>query len=254
MTLPITAIVITHDEETNIARCLASLGFCEQVVVVDSESTDKTRTIAKQFTESVYEVPWKGFSAQKNHALHWAKHRWIISVDADEEVPPALADEIKKLFQFGPSPGVSAFSVPRRTIHFGRWIRHGGWYPNRLVRLFDKTQGQWEGEELHERWVSKGEVGLLKNDLVHYSFENLADQVSRNNSYSTLGAAKLQREGNSFSHHKLFSKPLAKFVETYLLKKGFLDGYPGLIISVSAAYSVFLKWAKLWELEHAKKV
>ena len=250
MKQPITAIVITRNEESNIERCLRSLAFCAEIVVVDSGSTDRTRELAKRFTHKVYDLPWAGFAAQKNNALAHAGHDWILSVDADEVVPPDLAEEITTLFRAGP-PAVAAYSVPRKTIHFGRWIRHGGWYPNRLVRLFSKHQGRWEGEELHEAWITQGRVASLVHDLEHYSFSDLADQVSRNNRYSSLGAAKLQRKGSSFSSFWLLIKPTSKFLETYFVKRGFLDGYPGFIISVSAAYSVFLKWAKLWELEHA---
>jgi glycosyltransferase involved in cell wall biosynthesis len=248
--LPITAIVLTRNEQSNIERCLRSLSFCAEIVVVDSGSIDQTRELARNFTEKVFDLPWLGFAAQRNKALSYAIHDWVLSVDADEVVPAELAEEIAKLFGTK-TPEVAAFSVPRKTIHFGRWIRHGGWYPNRLVRLFSKRQGRWEGEELHEAWVARGQVNALTHDLEHYSFCDLADQVNRNNRYSSLGAAKLQRKGSSFSSFWLLVKPTSKFLETYFLKRGFLDGYPGFIISVSAAYSVFLKWAKLWELEHA---
>jgi glycosyltransferase involved in cell wall biosynthesis len=222
-------------------------------LVVDSESTDRTRELAARFTEELHVLPWKGFAAQKNQALQWARHRWVLSVDADEVVSPALVDEIRGLFLNRGLEKVAAFSIPRKTIHFGRWIRYGGWYPNRLVRFFDKTRGQWKGEELHESWVTTGEVQRLSQDLLHFSFSDLSDQVNRNNRYSTLGALKLRREGAKFSHRRLFTKPLFKFLETYLVKRGFLDGYPGFIISISAAYSVFLKWAKLWEIENAEE-
>jgi glycosyltransferase involved in cell wall biosynthesis len=252
LTLPISAIVITRNEEANIARCLESLSFCEETIVVDSGSQDQTCEIAKRFTAKVYHRPWEGFSAQKNAAHQWASQTWVLSVDADECVTADLEAEIRQLFTAGEIARFSAFSIPRRTIHFGKWIRHGGWYPNRLVRLFKHTEGQWEGNELHEKWVTRGEVGALNADLEHHSFVDLADQVGRNNRYSSLGAEKLLREQHPFSVWKLLVKPITKFLETYCLKRGFLDGYPGFIISISAAYSVFLKWAKLWELRNAK--
>lgn len=245
---PITATVITRNEEANIERCLRSLDFCDQIVVVDSGSRDKTVEIAKQHTPFVIALPWLGYAAQKNRALEFAEHAWVLSIDADEVVTPELREEIRTLFVRGPLH--SAYSIPRKTLHFGRWIRFGGWYPNRLVRLFDRGRGNWEGEELHEAWVSRGSVGELRADLEHHSFRDLADQVKRNNVYSTLGALKLRREGQRFSSIRLLTKPLSKFVETYFLKSGFRDGYPGFIISISAAYSVFLKWSKLWELEN----
>ncbi len=248
--LPITAIVLTANEEKNLDRCLQSLAFCDELLVVDSGSTDRTPIIAQRYTNKVISLPWKGFTDTRNEALGHATHEWILSIDADEVVTPELAGELRQLFA---APRTHfAYSVPRKTIHFGRWIRHGGWYPNRLVRLFHQHHGTWKGGELHEFWACNDPVGELRSDLEHYSFSDLSDQVGRNNLYSSLGASKLKREGTRFSVVRLFTKPLSKFLETYVVKRGFLDGYPGFIISVSAAYSVFLKWAKLWEINHAK--
>jgi len=247
----LSAVVITHNEALNIQRCLQSLKFCDEIIVVDSQSSDATRSLAQTFTPHVHSRAWKGYSDQKNHATQLAQGDWVLSIDADEEVTEALREEIQLLLER--STPHAAFSMPRKTIHFGRWIRHGGWYPNRLVRLFKKNEGSWVGDELHERWESRGTIGELRHDLLHYSFADLADQVDRNNHYSSLGALRLQKQGAHFSCLKLLGKTLSKFLETYALKLGFLDGYPGFIISVSAAYSVFLKWAKLWELENIEK-
>lgn len=244
----LSAVIITLNEEANLERCLKSLAFCDEIVVVDSGSGDNTLAIARRFTQNVHTLPWRGYTAQKNEAVRLATHDWVLSLDADEEVSDDLRNEI--LERLKGSPVETAFSVPRKTIHFGKWIRHGGWYPNRLVRLFRKDSGRWVGDELHEKWETIGPTGELRADLLHYSFKDLSDQVARNNRYSSLGAVRLHKHGLKFSSAKLFLKSLSKFVETYLLKKGFLDGYPGFIISVSAAYSVFLKWAKLWELEN----
>lgn len=249
--MKLAAVIITHDEAANIARCLESVRFCDEIVVLDSESGDATREIALRFTPKVFTSPWVGYAAQKNHAVSLTEAEWVLSLDADEVVSPELAQEILK--RVSDVPREDAFDVPRKTIHFGRWIRHGGWYPNRLVRLFRKDKGSWVGEEVHERWVTSGAVGSLRNDLLHYSFRNLADQVERNNRYSSLSAVGLKRQGVGFSTGRLLVKSASKFLETYFLKKGFLDGYPGFIISVSAAYSVFLKWAKLWELENGSQ-
>lgn len=245
--MKLAGVVITRNEERNIERCLKSLGFCDEIIVVDAESSDRTRELAAKFSSKVISRPWKGYSDQKNYAISLTDADWILSLDADEEVTPELQSEIAEHVQ---SNGVyAAYSVPRKTMHSGRWIRYGGWYPNRLVRLFQRTRGSWVGDDVHEYWKSDGKVGELKNDLVHYSFHSITDQVQRNNRYSSLGAQALQKSGVRFSLFKLLFKPWSKFVETYFLKRGFLDGYPGFMISVSAAYSVFLKWAKLWELE-----
>lgn len=242
----LTAVVITRNEEANIERCLISLRFCDEILVLDSNSSDKTGEIVKRYTPKFFQEPFRGYAAQKNRANALASGDWILSIDADEEVSEPLRDEIQRLLASDPKE--VAFSIPRKTIHFDRWIRYGGWYPNRLVRLFKRGTGEWVGKELHERWEAGGAVGEIQSDLLHYSFSSLSDQVDRNNRYSSLGAIQLSERGVAFSTLKLVTKPLSKFLETYLWKRGFLDGYPGFIISVSAAYSVFLKWAKLWEL------
>ena len=247
----LSAVVITHNEERNIVRCLRSLSFCDQVIVVDSFSTDKTTELAGTCGAQVHQRAWRGYADQKNYATSLAKNDWVLSIDADEEVSVALKEEI--LAAVKRSGNETAYSMPRKTIHSGRWIRFGGWYPNRLVRLYRKSGGAWFGSDVHEYWKTEGVVGDLQSDLVHYSFDGIADQVERNNQYSTLGATQLKKTGQRFSTFKLLGKTVSKFFETYLLKSGFRDGYPGFIIAVSAAYSVFLKWAKLWELESLEK-
>lgn len=246
----VAAVIITRDEAANIGRCLASLGFCDEVIVVDSGSSDDTIAIAKAHGAKVFQKEWLGYGPQKNFANSLTRCEWVLSLDADEEVTPELRQEIVRTI--AASDAKAAYSVPRRTIHSGRWIRHGGWYPNRVVRLFRKDLGRWTDSPVHERWECSGETGDLVCDLNHYSFRDIADQVSRNNVYSTLGARKLREEGGKFTVWKLLVKPVSKFIETYVIKRGFLDGYRGFFISVSAAYSVFLKWAKLWEVERGE--
>lgn len=243
-------VVITRNEEKNITRCLKSLGFCDEIIVVDAESTDLTREICSQTKAKFFTRPWTNYSDQKNHAVSLTTADWILSVDADEEVSVDLQQEILSCIQ---SSNFSAYSIPRKTVHSGRWIRWGGWYPNRLVRLFRKAEGRWEGADVHEYWKTTGRVGAISSDLIHYSFDSIYDQIDRNNRYSSLGANALRKANEKFSLVKLLFKPLSKFVETYFLKLGFLDGYLGFMIAVSAAYSVFLKWAKLWELEKNEK-
>lgn len=250
--MKLSAVIITKNEEQNIERCLRSLGFCDEIIVVDSESDDRTLEIASKFTPKTYTRPWKGYVQQRNYAAGLATYDWVLSIDADEEVSDELRLEILNLLKN--SITQTAFSIARKTIHSGRWIKHGGWYPNRLIRLFNRTQGEWRGGEVHEYWYTSGTVGTLNTDLIHYSFDGIHDQVERNNHYSTLGAKTLRATHHKFSTRRLLTKTFSKFLETYFLKFGFLDGYPGFIISISAAYSVFLKWAKLWELEqHAQK-
>jgi glycosyltransferase involved in cell wall biosynthesis len=246
--LPITAIVLTLNEQSHIADCVQSLGFCDQVLVVDTGSHDATCSIARQSGAEVLQIDWRGYTECRNQALVHARHEWVLSIDADERVSTELEAELTRLLS-GAGALEDAYTMPRKTIHFGRWIRYGGWYPNRLVRFFRKSQGAWRGDQIHEKWQTRGAQGSLKGDILHYSFADFSDQIARNNLYSTLGARKLARQGTKFTFVGLVVKTFSKFIETYFIKRGFLDGYPGFFISVSAAYSVFLKWAKLWELE-----
>lgn len=250
----ISAVVITRNEANNIERCLQSLQFCDEIIVVDSHSNDATRDLATRYTNQVFTRDWAGYADQKNYAVGLAQHEWVLSIDADEQVTEELQQEILQEIQCSSDRSdCVAYTVPRQTIHSGRWIRYGGWYPNRLVRFFKKTAGHWVGSEIHERWQPSGAVKDLRCHLKHYSFENFADQVARNNTYSSLGAELLRRNGVKASLFKLVTKPTWKFVETYFLKLGLLDGMPGFVIAISAAYSVFMKWAKLWEIDKREK-
>lgn len=246
----LSAVVITKNEEKQIARCLASLSFCDEIILVDSGSTDQTCLIAEKMNAKVVSRSWSGYAAQKNYGNSLAKGKWILSVDADEEISPQLRLEILGALK---QESFQAYSVPRRTIHSGQWIKYGGWYPNRLVRLFEKEKARWVDEEVHEFLKVDGVTGQLNSDIYHYSFDSLTDQADRNNHYSSLGAQALHRKGIRFSLAKLLLKPSLKFLETFALKRGFLDGFRGYFISVMAAHSVFLKWAKLWELERAEE-
>ena len=217
---------------------------------MDSGSTDNTESIARRYSTRYEKRKWTGFSDQKNYGNELAQSNWILSLDADEEVTDRLRAEIETILS---KPGErAAFSVPRKTFYAGRWIRHGGWYPNRVVRLFDKRFGLWKDLPVHEYWHTDQIIEALKTDLNHFSFTGVADQVERNNRYSSLGTMQLSQVGTPFSFSKMAFKPVLKFLETYIWKRGFLDGYLGLIISVSASYSVFLKWAKLWELNEGE--
>jgi glycosyltransferase involved in cell wall biosynthesis len=246
----LSAVVITRNEEKQIARCLDSLSFCDEVIVVDSGSTDQTCQIAEKLKAKVFSRPWSGYASQKNYGNSLAQGKWILSVDADEEVSPQLREEIMEAVK---ADGVHAYSIPRRTLHSGQWIKYGGWYPNRLTRLFQKEKSEWMEEEVHEFLRTEGITDQLSADILHYSFDSIADQAERNNHYSSLGAQALHRKGIRFSLTKLLIKPSLKFLETFVLKRGFLDGYRGYFIAVMAAHSVFLKWAKLWELERGEK-
>jgi glycosyltransferase involved in cell wall biosynthesis len=241
--------IICLNEEALIERCIRSVPFATDVVVLDSGSTDRTREIATALGARVFNEDWRGFRAQKQRATDLCKNDWVLSLDADECLSESSIREMADLLS--KSLVSDGYEIPRLSWTMGRWIRHGGWYPDLQLRLFNRTKATWQGgEHVHER-VSAANVGRLREPIEHFPFENLAEQIATNNRYSGLGATELHSRGVRFSLAKIFWKPISKFLETYLLKRGFADGLPGFIISVGAAYSVFLKFAKLWELERS---
>jgi glycosyltransferase involved in cell wall biosynthesis len=255
MTLtPVSVTIITLNEESNLPRTLASLKWADEVIVVDSGSTDRTVEIAKQFGAKTLHNSWRGYGQQKNFAQNQATHNWVLNIDADEVVTPELAREVRQTIDkaIDQNPATHGYSMPRKTFYLGRWIKHGGWYPNYLMRLADKRFATWTEPSVHEELQVEGEVGRLAEPILHYAFSSIQDQILTNLRFSTLGSQDLKRIGQRPSLKKLIFKPIGKFFETYLLKGGFRDGLAGLIISVNAAHSMFLKYAYLLEARIAK--
>lgn len=248
--LPISLAIITLNEEANIQRCIQSVPFADDIVVVDSFSSDRTVEFAKAQGARVFEEKWKGFGPQKAFATEMAKNPWVLSLDADEALSPELCEEIvQKFSSLDPEAG---YLFPRRSFHMGQWILRGGWYPDYQLKLFNKSFSRWNSAKLHEKVEVKREL-KVKHDLLHFVFRDLSHQVLTNDRYSNLGARQMFEAGKKFSLYRLLVKPPTKFVETYFFKAGILDGVPGFVISIGAAYSVFLKHAKLWELQRAHK-
>ncbi len=244
MKLPISLVIITKNEEKHIARALSSVDFCQEKLVIDSSSTDRTVELARELGARVIEHPWQGFGLQRRFATEMAVNDWVLFLDADEMVSPELAEEIQKKFAaWSPS---TALRMPRLSFHMGRWIRHGGWYPDRQTRLFHRQFAQWNEAPLHER-VEATTFEDLEHPLFHYVFRDLSHQVVTNDRYSTLGAENLASQGGRFQLWQLIFRPFGKFMECYFVKLGFLDGLPGFVIAIGAAYSLFLRYAKLWE-------
>jgi glycosyltransferase involved in cell wall biosynthesis len=241
--------IIAHNEAHCIERALKSVSWADEILVVDSGSTDGTRSLARSLGARVIEHPWMGYGKQKNHAQTMAKHDWILNLDADEWVPDSLALEIQKECEHFGSNSCLGFLMPRKTFYWGKWIRHGGWYPNYVLRLGNRTAGCWTEPELHERWEISGPVKKLDGALHHLTFEGVRDQVLTNIRYAQAGAMDLARKGERFSPWKLVWKSLGKFLESYVLKRGFLDGLAGFVIAVNAAHSMFMKYAFLFEQE-----
>ena len=238
--------IITLNEAAHIGAAIDSVGWADEVVVVDSGSTDATAAIARAKGAKVICREWPGWVEQKNFAAAQAAHDWVFSLDADERVPPPLAGEIRKLLSA--DPPLHGYRVPRVTFHLGKWIRTTDFYPDYQTRLYDRRAARWRGQYVHESVSVDGPVGRFRHDLEHYSFRDLRDQLDRVNHYTTLAARQMHEAGRRAGVFDLLVHPFAAFLRNYLLRLGMFDGTPGLIISIVNAYSVFLKFAKLWEL------
>lgn len=238
----ISATIIALNEERNIARAIESLRCCDEILVVDSGSSDRTCEIARLHGAKVVEVPWLGYAAQKNHAASLAAHDWILSIDADEAVSEALEGEIWQLKKQGPR--YDAYEFARLAQYLGRWILHSGWYPDRKARLYHRGRAHWEGEFVHENLVVAGEIGRLEGNLLHFTCESLTEHVKTMNSYTTLAAQELVANRKPITWTRLLLDPPITFLRAFVLKQGFRDGLEGFIIAYMAATYTFLKYAK----------
>ena len=250
--------VITRDEAAHIEACLASVAWADEIVVVDSGSTDGTPELARGTGARVLVKDWPGYAAQKNFAASQATHDWILSIDADERVTPDLAAEIRSILaETGPGDRGSAavphagFRMPRVTWHLGRWIRTTDWYPDYQLRLYDRRRAQWRARAVHESVEVSGPVGQLTHPLRHFAYRNIRHHLDTMNRYTTLAADQMAAAGRRASLADLLVQPPAAFLRNYVLRRGVIDGSAGFIISAMNAFYVFLKFAKLWAHEHA---
>jgi glycosyltransferase involved in cell wall biosynthesis len=238
--------IITRDEAADIEAALQSVSWADEIIVVDSESRDDTVTIARRHTERVIVRPWPGYIAQKNYAASIASHDWILSLDADERVTPALRDEIRAVLDG--NQGVDGYRIPRVTFHLGRWIRTTDWYPDYQLRLYDRRAGEWTGRYVHESVKVRGRIDRLRGELQHFAYRDIADHLETMDRYTTAAARQMFEEGRRAGFVEIAGHPPLAFLRNYLLKGGIRDGLPGLVISAMNAMYVFLKFAKLWEL------
>jgi len=245
----ISVTIITLNEAEHIAAAIESASWADEVLVVDSGSTDDTVAIAQEAGARVMTRAWSGYVDQKNFAAAEAAHDWIFSLDADERIPPALAEEIRRTI--ASNPPVHGYRGPRVSFYLGRWIRTTDFYPDSQTRLYDRRHARWRGRHVHESVDVDGPSGRLHNDLEHYSFSDVRDHIARINQYSTLSARQMYDAGRRSGPVHMIVHPPAAFLRNYVLRRGFLDGTVGLTISLLNAWSVMLKFAKLWELQRA---
>lgn len=252
MTIPLSACVLACNEEEELPRCLDALGFADELVmVVDARSRDGSEKIALERADRVEVRPYEGDIEQKRHCVGLARHDWVLIVDPDEVVPPALADELRVAIQSAPAT-VSGIEIDRLTFHLGRWIRHGDFHPDWTLRAFRRSRSRFVGRNPHGRVEVEGKVVRVATPLEHYSYRDLADQIDRIQHFSDEAARALDGAGRRVRVWDLVMRPPARFVRAYLLRRGFLDGVPGLVIAVATAFHVFVKYAKLWERQRVR--
>ena len=240
--------IITLNEEKNIRRTLESVKWADEIVVVDSGSSDRTADICREYTDKIIHQEWLGYAGQKNLAIDRTKNDWVLSLDADEPVEPALANEIRVLI--GRPDACDGYRIPRKTFFLGKWMKHGGWYPDLNLRLFRRGKGRFEERAVHESIKVDGTVGVTRNAMEHHTFPDLESYMSTINKYSSLAAQVMAQKGlppSKTSWVSIIIRPLFTFLHKYIVRLGFLDGKHGLILNVFHSYYVFAKYAKAWE-------
>lgn len=241
----ISASIICKNEEHNIEECLRSVSWCDEIVVVDSGSTDRTVELARRYTDKVLFHEWPGYVAQKNFALDQTTGDWVICLDADERCTPELKEAI--LREIPSANGLAGFEVRRHVHYLGRWINHGGWYPDWKLRVIRRGCARWGGVDPHDKLIPDGPVRRLDAELHHFTYRDFAHQIRIINHFSDVVVAEYLKQGRKPSLLQAIFHPLGKFFECYLWKLGFLDGFPGFVIAVGSAFYIFARYVKLWE-------
>lgn len=244
---PLSVCLITYNEEANLPRCVASANFADEIVVVDSGSTDRTVALAVEAGCRVIEQPFLGYAAQKNLAVQAASHQWVLCLDADEWLLPGAGAAIQEALA-SRRPEVAGYALKRHTYYLGDWVNHGGWWPEYRLRLYDRQRGEWVGNSLHEEVELRGEVARLDVEVGHWSYRDITHHIGKVNAYTSLRAQNWQdRQRTSVGYLELIGRPLGRFCRMFLLKGGWREGHRGLIIASIGAFYVFAKYAKLWE-------
>ncbi|RMG49531.1 MAG: glycosyltransferase family 2 protein [Gammaproteobacteria bacterium] len=245
---PVSAVIITLNAERLLDKCLRSVAFCDEILVVDSGSTDRTLEIAREHGARIIHQDWLGFGPQKRFAVEQAAHDWVLCLDADEWVSEELQASIEG---FLVEPAAQAAMFPRCNRFLGRWLRHGEGYPDWSLRLFDRRHGNWSDDAVHERVIARGNIVRLQGDLMHESQETLHEYLEKQNRYTTLQARALAEAGKRASVSRLLFSPAFRFLRLYLFRLGFMDGVPGLVHVTIGSMNTAIKYMKLMELNHA---
>src|SRR5258706_10545525 len=249
----ISATIIVRNEEDNVAGVCETVAWADEIVIVDSDSTDKTVEIARRFTDKIFNREFKGYKDKHEYADSQTTGDWIFWIDADERVTPELREAILSLKSRSDDELADGYKIARRTWYMGRWIKHSGWYPDYQMRLYRKDKSFWDGVAPHETARVNGQVETMDGELLHYTKRSLGEHHRVTDSYATLAAEHLVEKGRTVGAFGMFSNAVAAFFRTYFLKQGFRDGVPGMIIAAFTAYGVFLKYAKVWEHNNVEK-
>ena len=250
--MKISATIIVRNEEANVSEVCETVSWADEIVIVNSDSTDRTVEIARRYTDKVFNREFRGYKDKHQFADAQTTGDWIFWIDADERVTPELRESIERLRHADPAALPDGFRIARRTRYLGRWIKHSGWYPDYQMRLYRKAASYWDGVSPHETARVRGQVETLPGEFLHYTKRNLSEHHRVLDEYTTLAAEYLHKKNKRVRRLDLLVLPVAAFLRTYILKQGFRDGVPGLIIAIFTAYSVFLKFAKVWEHSHAQ--
>ena len=234
--------IITKNEEKNIGRCLKSLKWVDEIVIVDTNSNDRTIEICKHHTDQIFRETWHGYGKQKNICAAYAKNRWVLNIDSDEVVTPESAEEILKVLKEGPKYPV--YHLPRKNFFGNRWVRFGGWYPDRILRLYDKEKVAFSESQVHEKLTPDINSGSLKEALLHYSYKDFEDYIQRQDRYSTLYAKEKMAGGFRANWTHLYLHPSFNFFKNYILKQGFREGSLGFFLAKNGAIYTYHKYAK----------
>ena len=251
--LPLSLVIIARDAAAEVVACMASAPFAAEALVVDSGSADDTVDVARRSGARVLGKPWLGFGPQKRYAVSAARHDWVLCIDVDERVSPALATSIREAFAAGEPTAAAAYALARRNRFLGRWLAHGEGYPDWTIRLFDRRRAQWSEDPVHERVIVDGRIARLDGDLMHHSAESLDAYIEKQNRYTTLQAEAMHASGRRVGAARVALAPAARFFRFYVVKLGFLDGVPGFAHIAIGAFASFLKYAKLRALDAAAR-
>ena len=250
--MSLSVILITKNEEANLKECLESVSFADEIIVVDSQSSDKTQEIAQSFGAKLeITSDWPGFGPQKNRALNLATQKWVLSIDADERVTPELKEEI--LAVISSKDAANCYAIPRSSWYCGRFMKHSGWYPDYVDRLFKRGTAKFSDHLVHERLLPDGSVAKLKNHFLHYSFKDFSQVLKKVDAYSTASAEQAYLKGKRSSVGKAIGHGLWAFIRTYFLRLGFLDGSQGLALAISNAEGTYYRYIKIWLIEQSGK-